>query len=156
MAVVFEVELNGQRFANAGHEALGVLSAHVTASGKLGRESQGVRHQGEDFEVALHVGGLTSLPDRQRDQHLRWGPRQRLVKGDEIRIRVRNSAAFDQPTDSYPAKRYGGSNNAISERRKFRQAREVYTHLIFKYGTKREVAAFRARRAAYLRGTLPR
>src|SRR5882762_4630763 len=126
MAVVLEIEVNGRPFAVAGHEALCVLHVNVSASGKLGLESTGTRHRGEDYELDLHAGGLTAFPDRQRDQHLRWGPRKRLVEGDEVRILICNSSEFDRPTDSSPVKRYGGSNDAISERRQFRKAREIY------------------------------
>jgi hypothetical protein len=152
VAVVFEIELNGQPFALAGHEALCVLHVNVSASGKLGKDSKGIRHRGEDYDIALHAGGLTAIGERQRDQHLRWGTRKPLVEGDEIRIRIRNTEEFDKPTESSPVKRQGGSNDAISERRAFRKAREIYNRLIFKYGSKRERAAFVTRRLVFLRG----
>jgi hypothetical protein len=153
MAIVLEVEVNGQAFTRAGHETLCVLHTNVTASGKLGRESQGTRFRGEDFEIDIYAGGLTSVSDKQRDQHMQWASRKKLAIGDEIRIRVLDDSRFDEPSETRPVKRYGGSKDAISERRRFRQAREIYSRLVFKYGTKREIAAFVTRRLAFLRGS---
>jgi hypothetical protein len=91
-----ESAIGTQRFTNAGHEALAVLTAHVTASGKLGKESQGTRHQGKDFEVTLHVGGLTSVAERQRDQHLRWG-HDHLRDIPDVRVRLVRSIGQKGP-----------------------------------------------------------
>lgn len=61
VALMLEVHVNGERFAVAGEESLSVLSAYVTACGKLGTESHGVRHSTDyPADISLSVSGLTN------------------------------------------------------------------------------------------------
>jgi hypothetical protein len=58
--ITFEIELNGQSLVIVGAEDLSVLTAIVSAVGKLGRDSQGAREREKDNYIELTVCGLTS------------------------------------------------------------------------------------------------
>jgi hypothetical protein len=60
MMIAFEVSHNGQRVCIAGAEDLSVLSAHITASGKLGHKTLPARPDDKTGEVFFSVGGLTA------------------------------------------------------------------------------------------------
>ena len=61
--IAFDVRLNGKRVCIAGSEDLAVLSAIVTASGKLGSKTVPARPDDTKGEVFYGVGGLTARPD---------------------------------------------------------------------------------------------
>ena len=133
MALIFEVWVNGERFAVAGDEALCVLSTMVTASGRLGTASAGTKGQvGDHSDVYLRVGGLTASQERRNDRHLNWGKRHALKAGDEVRVVVRNGDDFEPPSESTPATAY--PNSESSTRMKFVRARGLYFRLRSKLG----------------------
>ncbi|HEV2292462.1 MAG TPA: hypothetical protein VGR35_01320 [Tepidisphaeraceae bacterium] len=86
--IAFEVRLNGKRICIAGAEDLAVLSAHVTASGKLGANTVPARSDDTDGEVFYSVGGLTARPDPDKDVHVRWKSTSPLRVGDVIQVKV--------------------------------------------------------------------
>jgi hypothetical protein len=138
VALVLEVLVNGERFTVAGEESLSMLSAHVIARGKLGSDSQGVRSHPMDkpADICLSVSGMTSRGDRERDQHLYWGPRLALRLGDEVRITVRDEDNYESASRRTPVQSY--SSSSLSLRKRYLDARSLYFRLRRRYGTRAE------------------
>ena len=103
--IALEVRLNGRRVCIAGADDLGVLSAHVTASGKLGKKTVPARPDETTGEIHYFVGGLTSRPDPDKDVHLRWKSVAPLKIGDIIEIRMLETEKVDRATSRTKAKR---------------------------------------------------
>ena len=134
MALVLEVLVNGERFTVAGEESLSALSALVTARGRLGTESEGIRPSADKpFEISLSVTGLTRRGSGERDEHLNWGPRAALRLGDEVRICVRDDANYDSASRRMPVQ--ANPSSELSARRRFLDARALYFRLRRRYGT---------------------
>jgi hypothetical protein len=137
MAVILEVSVNGEQFAVAGEESLSVLSTHVTAVGKLGAESSGVKKRLDGgIEIDLSVGGLTNRGNRRRDEHLNWGSRRALKMGDEVRIVVREGVDYAPATGRHATRDVPQSPR--SARKRFMEAKSLYFRLRRKYGTREE------------------
>jgi hypothetical protein len=137
MAVIMEVYVNGERFAVAGEESLSVLSTILTAAGKLGTESAGVKRRlGGAFDVDLRVGGLTSRGGRRRDEHLNWGKRHALKPGDELRVLIREGTDYTPATERHATRDMPKSSR--SPRMRYMEAKSLYFRLRQKYGTRDE------------------
>lgn len=133
MALILEVSVNGGTFAIAGEESLSVLSAHITAAGKLGDASRGTRDTPDSRgDVTVSVGGLTNRGKGARDEHLNWGTRRKLMVGDTVTIRVLEGKEFDCPSHRSPAQDYPGSS--LSARKRFNDAESLYFRLRGRYG----------------------
>ncbi|HEY2586241.1 MAG TPA: hypothetical protein VGI81_10805 [Tepidisphaeraceae bacterium] len=91
------MRVNGKRVCIAGAEDLGVLSAHVTASGKLGGKTTPARPDETTGEVFYSVGGLTARPDPKKNVHLRWKSVAPLKVGDIVQIEVVETEKADRP-----------------------------------------------------------
>jgi hypothetical protein len=104
--IVFEIRLNGQLLGRAGADDLAVLSAIVSAVGKLGPNSQGAYQRENDHYIELTVGGLTSRADGASDEHLDW-IEQTLKPGDVITVTLVDSMSADVPSASKPARTDG-------------------------------------------------
>ena len=88
----FQLHLNGKKVCTAGIGDPGVLSANVTW---VRREIENPRTNNAasvDEELTLQVGGLVS----ETDEHVRWIQR-RLKVGDEVCIRIVQTARIDRP-----------------------------------------------------------
>ena len=134
MALVLDVLVNGEKFAVAGEESLSVLSAYVTACGKLGAKSHGVRHAVDNAaDISLSVSGLTNRGRRERDEHMNWGPRLALRVGDEVRIVVRSGDNYESASRRTPVQDYPSSS--LSARKRFVDAKSLYFRLRGRYGT---------------------
>jgi hypothetical protein len=125
--ITYEVELNGVVVATAGTPAMSVLSAMLTAVGKLGPESKGTRHDPDAASIELRVGGMTSPVSGHHEEHVDWIARP-LAVGDEVVVRVRDSARADEPKE-----RRAANVDEFTEREMFRHARETYLRLRDKY-----------------------
>ena len=86
--IALEVRLNGKRVCIAGADDLAVLSAHVTACGKLGNKTVPARPDDTTGEIFYSVGGLTARPDPTKDVHMRWKSVAPLKVGDVIQVEV--------------------------------------------------------------------
>ena len=86
--IAFEVRVNGKRICIAGAEDLAVLTAHVTASGKLGAKTMPARSDDTKGEVFYSVGGLTARPDPNNDVQVRWKSISPLRVGDVVQVKV--------------------------------------------------------------------
>ena len=101
--IAFEIKLNRQSLGTAGADDLSVLTAIVSAVGKLGPTSQGARQRETDYHIELRVGGLTSRSENLSDEHLDW-IEQTLKPGDVVTVTVLDAASVDVPTRSQPAR----------------------------------------------------
>jgi hypothetical protein len=103
--IALEVRKNGKRVCIAGAEDLAVLSAHVTACGKLGKKTVPARPDDTTGEIHYSVGGLTARPDPKKDVHLSWKSIAPLRVGDVIEVRVLETEKVDRATSRTKAKR---------------------------------------------------
>jgi hypothetical protein len=144
MTIVLRVAVNGEEFTVAGEASMSVLSAQVTAVGRLGPKSEGVRNPRKpDPNIDLSVGGMTSRGDRRKDEHLRWGRRLPLEPGDTVTIEVLESEDYEVPSSRYPADT--SESHGISARRRWTDARSLYFRLRNRFGghADRQEARFR-------------
>jgi len=103
--IALEVRKNGKRVCIAGAEDLGVLSAHVTACGVLGKKTAPARPDETASEIHYSVGGLTSRANPNKDVHMRWKSIAPLKVGDVIDIRILETEKVDRATSRTKAKR---------------------------------------------------
>ena len=101
--IAFEIELNGKSLGTAGAEDLSVLTAIISAVGKLGTKSQGAREREHDHHVELSVAGLTSRSETSKDEHLDW-IKQTLESGDVVTVRLVEATSANVPIASQPAR----------------------------------------------------
>jgi hypothetical protein len=134
MTIVLRVVVNGEPYVLAGEESMSVLSAHVTAVGRLGPKAEGPRRGGPDIHVS--VGGLTDRGDRRKDEHLRWGKRLSLKPGDTVSIEVLESEDLHAPTSRSPADT--SSTHGFGARKRWRSAKNLYFRLRERFGAREE------------------
>jgi len=101
LMIAFEIELNGELLGTAGADDLSVLTAIVTALGKLGPNSTGARQRERHYDIELTVGGLTSRAEGSSDEHLDW-IRRALKTGDVVTVRLFETDGVDAPIGSLP------------------------------------------------------
>ena len=112
--ITFQLELNGQSLGSAGAEDLSVLTAIVSAVGKLGRSSAGAYEREHHYDIVLRVGGLTSRAEGTPNEHLDWIERT-LKPGDVVTIRLVEAEATDVPIRSQPARTDGDYQKEYEE-----------------------------------------
>lgn len=93
--IALEVALNGKRVCIAGAEDLGVLSAAISAVGKLGRKTVPSRPE-ETSDLFYSVGGLTSRSDPNTNVHVNWQSIARLKIGDTITVKMVETERADR------------------------------------------------------------
>ncbi len=103
--IALEVSLNGKRVCIAGADDLAVLSAHVTACGKLGEKTVPARPDETTGEIHYSVGGLTARPDPENDVHVGWKSIAPLRVGDVIQVKILETDKVDRATSRTKAKR---------------------------------------------------
>jgi hypothetical protein len=103
MMLAFEIQVNGKRVAIAGAEDLAVLSAIVSATGRLGPKTNEHRRARRMPDIWLHGGGLTARPAGIPDEHLNWVQHRTLRVGDRVSIRVIRVTRAHNPVSSSPA-----------------------------------------------------
>jgi hypothetical protein len=94
--IAFEVMLNGKRVCTAGAEDLGVLTAIVSAVGKLGKKTVRDRPDETTGEVHYSIAGLTSRADPNKNVHVKWTSIAPLRTGDVIQVRVIETERADR------------------------------------------------------------
>ncbi|PPD45451.1 MAG: hypothetical protein CTY16_10150 [Methylobacter sp.] len=83
----FKVQINDQEPIIGGAEDLGVLTAIVTATGKLGFSS--FPHRGDGTRnIDFRLGGLTTRGEENEDEHFTWLDATELKLGDRILIEI--------------------------------------------------------------------
>jgi hypothetical protein len=103
--IAYEVKINGKKVCVAGAADLSVLSAGVTAVGKLGPRTKPPRPEDVTNDIHFRVGGLTGRADETRDVHLTWSSMRELQVGDVVQIKVVEVPKADRPRSRRPAKR---------------------------------------------------
>lgn len=103
--IAYEVRINGKKICVAGAGDLSVLTAGVTAVGKLGPRTKPPRPDDVTNDIHLRVGGLTGRADEARDVHLDWTSFRELSVGDVVQIKVVDVAKADRPKSRRAAKR---------------------------------------------------
>jgi hypothetical protein len=103
--IAFEVSVNGKRVCTAGADDLGVLSAIISACGKLGKRTISARPDETSGDVHYSVGGLTSRRDSRKDVHVRWKSVAPLQIGDVVKVGVVETHKVDRPKIRTKAKR---------------------------------------------------
>jgi hypothetical protein len=101
--IAFEIEQNGKNICTAGADDLAVLSAIVSAVGKLGIETVRARG-GPPVELRYSVGGLTSRPNPKKDVHLYWKSATPLRIGDVVQVRIIETDKVDRARLRSPTK----------------------------------------------------
>jgi len=94
--IAFEIRLNGKRICIAGAEDLGVLTACISACGKLGEKTVPARLDETEGEVFYSVRGLTSRPDPAKDVHVIWKSIEALKVGDVLEVKVLDVTRADR------------------------------------------------------------
>jgi hypothetical protein len=115
--ITLEVSLNGKRVCTAGTQDLGVLTAHVTAVGILGKKTKPLRSDETGTEIHYSVGGLTFRQDPKKDVHLRWKSVAPLQVGDVIQVRILESEKADRASSRQKADRRPGEQSGFRQRR---------------------------------------
>jgi hypothetical protein len=103
--IAFEVSLNGKRLCTAGAEDLSVLTAVVTACGRLGEKTVPARPDQKGREIHVHIGGLTARRDPNADVHVNWNKTRFLEVGDVLKVRIRETDKVDRSTARTKARR---------------------------------------------------
>jgi len=123
----FKVSFNGQPPVVGGADDLGVLTAILTATGKLGPASCPVRpNETQDF--SLRLGGLTARGSGQQDEHVTWLELEQLKVGDIVTIEIVETASPD-PVVSAEAE----EQREYDERAYFEHFKKGYMALRDKY-----------------------
>ncbi len=123
----FRVQVNSQEAVVGGAEDLSVLTAIVTAAGKLGSESH--PHRRDDTrDVDLRLGGLTARGPGQQDEHLNWIDATQLKPGDRVTIEVIETDVAHPPIGGSRAEK-----QAHDEKAYFEHCKRAYLELRGKY-----------------------
>jgi len=93
--ITLEVLHNGKLITRAGRADLGVLHA-IIGGDAGGNDSNRAGH-----DLTLHVGGMTSKQSGL-DEHLTWIGHMEVAIGDEITVRIVESAQADAPKKQKP------------------------------------------------------
>ena len=101
--IALEVKRNGKRVCLAGAGNMMVLSADVTAYGKLGEKSV-PRRLDDPITLTYTVGGLIPQPNG-KDVFPKWKDAAPLRVGDVIEVRIVETDQVDRPTARRKAKR---------------------------------------------------
>jgi len=117
--IAFSVSHNGKHVCTAGADDLTVLSAIITAHGKLGKKTVPARPDDLQGEIYYSVGGLTRRKDPKKDVHMDWRSLSKLKIGDIIQVKVLETTKVDKPIRRKNAeKRRKKANQAIHARAK--------------------------------------
>jgi hypothetical protein len=130
--IAYAVSVNDRPITVAGESAACVLTAVLTAVGRLGPESTGARVQREGVSITLEVGGLAARHD-ENPESLNW-IRSALGVGDEIRIRIIDVAqAAPPPRRERSEQRVADEQLEDELRAEFEAARDTYLALRSRY-----------------------
>ncbi len=116
--IALEVSINGEFAALAGRDDMSVLNAIINAVGVLGNESKGTVNEGENQkpDLFLHLGGMTSKKNNEKDEHLRWITHELLEIGDTITVKLVEVSEAEPPV----------KNEVVNETFKEESEREIF------------------------------
>jgi len=101
--IALEVRKNGKRVCIAGSDDMTVLSADITALGKLGKKSI-PRRPNDAPQISYSVGGLTPRANG-KDIYPKWKLAAPLRVGDVIEVRILETEKVDRARSRNTAKR---------------------------------------------------
>jgi hypothetical protein len=107
----FEVALNGTRLCTASAGETGVLSTIVTW---VHRAAPGVQ---EPSDLSLAIGGLAE------DTHLEWASQRKLAVGDEVLVKIVETA---HPDPSVRTRRNDRAQDEAEERKYYERLKLKY------------------------------
>ena len=122
-----KVQLNSEKPIVAGKSDLCVLNAVINCIGKLGDAAREVR-EGENADLFLTVGGLTSRLQDLPDEHLRWVSNRTLHVGDIVSVEIVEADSADVPEGAEEAEK-----RKHDEREYYEHCKKVYFELRGKY-----------------------
>jgi hypothetical protein len=122
-----KVQVNSESPIVAGAPDLGVLNTIINCVGTLGEAAREVR-DGEEADLFLSVGGLTSRLQDLPDEHLRWTSNRTLHVGDIVRVEIVETDSPDAPGDAHEAEK-----RQHDEREYFEHCKKIYLELREKY-----------------------
>ena len=125
--LTLEVRINGSLVTIAGSPEMSVLSAMITAVGKLGPNSAGTNHDPTEESIDLRVGGMTAPSHGGAQEHLDWLV-QKVVAGDQVSITLSESTTAEPAQSRRPV----GTKDS-QQRQIFEHARETYLRLREQY-----------------------
>ncbi len=128
--LAFQIFINGRKVTIAGADDLVVLSAIVSAVGKLGKKTSSLKHR-KGYNIGLNVGGLTSRNKKPLEELLDWVPQKKLKIGDRIEIRVCKTTNVDIHVKKTPV------NMEQKDRRHFKTVKSEYLKLRKKFEKKK-------------------
>jgi len=126
--LALRLKINRMKPIVAGADDLSVLSAMVTLNGALGSRTQ-IRNPGKP-DIDVWLGGLTSRPNEEPDEHLRWLKRQKLKVGDRVSIEVIKTSKPGTAVERKPAAEKSANS---SDRAFYERAKKIYFELKGKY-----------------------
>jgi hypothetical protein len=127
--IAFRVTINGNPPVVGGANDLSVLTAIVTASGLLGKDTFPARpNEDDNTSVEFRLGGLTRRAAGAVNEHLVWLDNLSLNPGDRVTVDVIETESVDPVETSCEA---GGSEG--DERQLFEFAKRNYFALRNKY-----------------------
>jgi hypothetical protein len=94
--LALRVSVNGKRVCTAGADDLTVLSAIVSAVGKLGKKTASKKPDDAIADIFYSVGGLTAREDPKKDVHVRWKSTVPLRIGDVIEVKILEAEKVDR------------------------------------------------------------
>ncbi len=122
-----KVCINEESPVIGGADDLGVLTAIVTCTGKLGHAS--VPSRGDEFQdFSFRLGGLTSRPIGTTDEHLVWLSHEGLKVGDKITIEIVEADRTDPVISGKEAEQ-----RPDDEREYFEHCKRAYLEMRGKY-----------------------
>jgi hypothetical protein len=122
-----KVKINDAPPVTGGANDLGVLSAILTCSGKLGPYSVPSRGD-ETQDFTFRLGGLTSRAKGVTDEHLVWLEHQKLKPGDRVLVEIIETEEVDAVRSGREAE-----EAADDERAYFEHCKQAYFDLRDKY-----------------------
>ena len=125
----FKVRINNQKPVIGGADDLGVLSAIITGTGKLGANSCPSRDD-ETQDFTFRLGGLTSRPNGTSDEHLVWLTHDELKPGDTITVEIIEADHADPVVSGEEAQQ-----RQDDEREYFEHCKRAYFEMRSKYET---------------------
>ena len=122
-----KVKINDQAVVIGGADDLGVLSAILTCTGKLGPLSVPSRGD-ETQDFSFRLGGLTSRPEGETDEHLVWLQNDTLKVGDTVTVQIIEVDAADPVISGEEAQQ-----REDDEREYFNHCKRAYFEMRDKY-----------------------
>lgn len=127
--IAFRVSINGQPPVVGGANDLSVLTAIVTATGLLGRDTRPVRPDDDgETNIDFRLGGLTNRAVGVANEHVVWLENISLSPGDTVTVEVIESETANPVAASTEA-----DANEDYERELFKFAKKNYLALRDKY-----------------------